>query len=144
MDNSLIELLRPLLQEVLDQDCSSLVEADLIGLFSRLILEQSQIFVTILTVYGSESNVTPESVLCRLIGIICDCIDDIVCVRTRKLTALALIYALNPNNTSVELIKKRFVDVVYVCLSCLHDLADVITGAEDMLLVRSPQVVVEG
>ena len=82
--------------------------------------------------------------LSRLIGIICDCIDDIVDVRTRKLTALALIFTMNPDNTSLELVKERFAEVFYVCLGCLHDLVDPVTGAPDMLLIQSPKVIMQG
>ena len=82
--------------------------------------------------------------LIRLIVIVCDCIDDIVDVRTRKLTALALIYTMNPANTSVELLKERFAEVFYVCLSCMHDLVDPITNTPDMLVVRSPKILIQG
>ena len=135
---------RALLQEVLDQDCSSLVESDLIALFSRLVLENRLLFVAIISAYAEESKVTPESVLSRLIGIICDCIDDIVDIRTRKLTALALLFMLNPANSSVELVNERFSEVFYACLSCLHDLVDLNSSADDMLVLRSPKVLISG
>ncbi|XP_061756417.1 importin-11 isoform X1 [Nerophis ophidion] len=111
-------LLPAVLRGIVNGEIYPVVMSTYFGIMGRILLQNSSFFSSLLTQLASECGQEIDQLLCNVIEMWVDRMDNITQPERRKLSSLALLSLLPADN---GVIQEKFCGIINICVESLHD-----------------------
>ncbi|XP_061784173.1 importin-11 isoform X2 [Nerophis lumbriciformis] len=111
-------LLPAVLRGIVNGEIYPVVMSTYLGIMGRILLQNSSFFSSLLTQMASECGQEIDQLLCNVIEMWVDRMDNITQPERRKLSSLALLSLLPADN---GVIQEKFCGIINICVESLHD-----------------------